>query len=371
MELTAADFALFSAYTARRHVPAGDVVFRQGEHGDEMFVVASGELQVFLNDTQINVLRAGAIFGEMSLVDERQRSATVTAVTEVSLIPINVADFDHFIQQQPRFATHVMRVMSIRLRQMMAEEVTRQRLEQELAIGRQIQLSLLPQSPPHIAGWEFAAHYQAARQVSGDLYDFILDPHNPNLLNLLIADVTGKGVPAPMFMAVGRTLFRSQAMASHSPARLLIEANQLIHSDNRTPLMMSALAAVLNTQTGELVYANAGHEAPLLLREAERMVEPLTGRGIVLGAFGTVRYVEQTAVLSPGDSLLLYTDGVTEARSPTGEFFGEERLATAVHAAWGTDAAGLVQGVVTAVANFIGDSPPADDLTLVAVHRRP
>jgi phosphoserine phosphatase RsbU/P len=370
MELTTADFELFQHYTLR-DVKAGEIIFRQGEHGDEMFVVLSGELQVTLNDNVINVLHAGSIFGEMSLVDEGQRSATITAVTNSALIPINPTNFNKLIQQHPEFATHVMRVMSIRLRQMMAEEVQRQRMEQELAIGRQIQLSLLPQQPPKLVGWEFATHYQAAREVGGDLYDFILDAHNPDYLNLLIADVTGKGVPAAMFMAVGRTLFRAQALTTPSPARLLSSANHLIHSDNRTFLLMSVFYARLNMRTGELIYATAGHETPLRLTADSGEVEYLLGRGILLGAFGTVHFEEKTAVLAPGDLLLLYTDGVTEARNARGEFFGEERLAAAVTAVRGGSATDLVNSVVTAVANFTGDTPSADDLTIVAVHRQP
>ncbi|MCA9958806.1 MAG: SpoIIE family protein phosphatase [Anaerolineales bacterium] len=362
-------FAVLRNPTRHRHFAAGEAIFYQGDQGDDMYIVVAGELRVTLDDNEINRLTSGAVFGEMSLVDERTRSATVTAVTDCTLIPVSQTRFAELAQQDPDFAIQIMRIMSIRLRNMMAEEVERQRLEQELAIGRQIQLSLLPQNTPQIPGWEFAVHYQAARQVGGDLYDFMPAPANPHQLHIVVADVTGKGVPAAMFMAVGRTLFRATAADTHAPAHILHRVNESILRDNHSPLFLSACYITLDTQTGVLRHASAGHEAPLWLHGETGAVTELPGRGMVLGAFKTVAFAEETAVLAPGDALIIYTDGVTEARDTTRGFFGDERLTAAIAAARGARATELVQQLVTAVTHFTGDMPQADDLTIVVIKR--
>jgi sigma-B regulation protein RsbU (phosphoserine phosphatase) len=126
-------------------------------------------------------------------------------------------------------------------------------------VARQIQLSLLPASYPKLPGWEFAAVYQAARQVGGDLYDFIELPAASPQLGLLIADVTGKGVPAALFMAFSRTIIRTEAMISRNPATVLERANRLIVHDNRSRLLLTAFYCLLDSHTGRLIYANAGH----------------------------------------------------------------------------------------------------------------
>lgn len=369
MEPLLQGFPALLDFTHHRHIAAGEVVFNQGDQGDEMYIVVAGELRVMLNDNEINRLIPGAVFGEMSLVDDRMRSATVTAVTDCALLPVSHARFAELAQQHPDFAIQIMRIMSIRLRRLMADEVKRQRMEQELAIGRQIQLSLLPQNTPQIPGWEFAAHYQAARQVGGDLYDFIPASTDPNQLHIVVADVTGKGVPAAMFMAVGRTLFRAASDDNDSPAQLLRRINDLILRDNHSPLFLSAFYATLDTRNGRLIYASAGHEAPLWLHGQSGEVTELPVRGMVLGAFGAAQFTEQTAVLSPGDALIIYTDGVTEARDGNRGFFGEESLLTAIATAPSYSAADLVQQVITAVASFTGNMPQTDDLTTVVVKR--
>ncbi|MBI1878740.1 MAG: SpoIIE family protein phosphatase [Chloroflexi bacterium] len=169
--------------------------------------------------------------------------------------------------------------IAIERTQLYQQEIKRQRLEQELAVGRQIQLSLLPASYPTYPGWEFAAIYQAAWQVGGDLYDFIELPADSPQLGLLIADVTGKGIPAALFMAFSRTIIRTEAMTSRNPATVLERANQLIiHKDHARPFL-TAFYCLLDSQTGRLAYANGGHNWPLWLRAATGECQELTGRG--------------------------------------------------------------------------------------------
>jgi sigma-B regulation protein RsbU (phosphoserine phosphatase) len=263
-----------------------------------------------------------------------------------------------------------MKIMSVRMRNLMEEEIQRQRLEEELAIGRQIQLSLLPDRCPDIPGWEITAVYRAARQIGGDLYDFILPPDDPQTLNLVIADVTGKGVPAALFMAFSRTIIRAEAAHGLGPAATLMRANQFIYRDVHSQLFLTAFYASLDTQTGRMVFANGGHDWPLLLRASTHEIRVLKTPGLILGAFPEVSLEEAEITVAPGDALIFYTDGVTEARNADDQFFGEERLEAVLAAHRGDGAEVLLQSVVTAVAQFVGSTPQSDDLTLVVVKRQ-
>jgi serine phosphatase RsbU (regulator of sigma subunit) len=254
------------------------------------------------------------------------------------------------------------------------EELKRQRLEEELSIARQIQLSLLPTACPVIPGWEFAAAYRPARVVGGDLYDFIDLPGKRRELGLIIADVTDKGVPAALFMAFSRTIIRTECMVrgKRNPAAALKRANRSIirdiQSDSR--LFLSAFYATLDTQTGRLVYSNGGHNWPLRLRAADGEVQWLAARGLMLGIFENIELEEEEIEVAPGDLLIFYTDGVTEARSGDGQLFDAERLRAVAEANRGASAQGMLQAVVEAVEAFVGNAQPSDDLTLFVIRRQ-
>jgi serine phosphatase RsbU (regulator of sigma subunit) len=350
-------------------LPAGQVIFKEGDPGREMFVVLEGEISVTVDGREIDHLSAGSILGEMALVDERPRSATAAAATDCRLLVLDQERFTRLIQKSPDFAVRVMRIMSSRLRRLMEVEVTRQRMEEELRIGRRIQLSLLPERLPEIEGWEFAALYRSARQVGGDLYDFFATPEEPERLHIVIADVTGKGVPAALFMAAGRMALRTEMANGRSPAQALQQVNQLVSLDSRHRLFLSAFQASLETKSGRLTYSNAGHDWPLWWRVQGGALQPLTSRGLVLGVFKEIQLEEQAVDIAPGDCLILYTDGVTEARNAEGDFYGEERLTAAIDTSSCVSAETIHQAIVHSLEEFTGDFPLADDLTLVVIRR--
>ncbi len=245
----------------------------------------------------------------------------------------------------------------------------------ELAVGREIQLSLLPKTCPEAPGWEFAAAYQAARTVGGDFYDFCELPGEPARLGIVIADVADKGVGAALFMALSRTIIRTTAMSGRGPASALMKANELILKDSHTDgVFLSAVYAVLETETGRLIYANAGHNPPLLYRAAgagaDGSVTELSQRGIILGTFEGITLGEQRLDLAPGDALIFYTDGIPDALNADGEEFGEGRLREIVAAHGGEPADALLAALMAALAAFTGDTEPADDVTCVVVRRR-
>jgi serine phosphatase RsbU (regulator of sigma subunit) len=260
--------------------------------------------------------------------------------------------------------------ISLEAARMHQAEVRRQRLEEELAIGRQIQLSLLPRQCPTVPGWEFAAVYLPARQVGGDLYDFVQLPDAPGQLGMVIADVTGKGIPAALFMAFSRTVIRNEAMNGRSPATILQRANRLITQDIHSRLFLSALYAVLDTNNGRLVYANGGHDWPLWFQVQSGATHWLDVHSFILGAFDEVDLEERTLDVNPGDILVFYTDGVTEARSPAGDLFGEERLMATIQANAQASPQQLQEALLAAINQFTAGQPLADDLTFFIVKRR-
>jgi serine phosphatase RsbU (regulator of sigma subunit)/DNA-binding NarL/FixJ family response regulator len=245
-----------------------------------------------------------------------------------------------------------------------------QRMERELQQARRIQMSLLPDGYPTAPGWDFAATYESAREVGGDLYDFIDWPDTPERIGLLIADVSGKGTAAALFMAHSRAMIRAAAQTQPGPAETLARANVQIARDNHAMLFVSAFYGVLNTTTGRLTFANAGHNVPLILR-AGGDLEEVMSRGMVLGIMDDMEYDEDETVLAPGDTLVLYTDGITEAMDGESELFGKERLKDAVRGA--TAAAdgsrGIINAIIAAVKAYTAGTPQADDLTVVAVRR--
>jgi sigma-B regulation protein RsbU (phosphoserine phosphatase) len=250
------------------------------------------------------------------------------------------------------------------------EELKQQRLEEELAIARQIQLSLLPKGYPVIPGWEFATVYEPAWQVGGDFYDLYPLPGAPDRLSLVVADVTGKGIPAALLMAFSRTIMRSESTGGRGPARTLRRANRAIVHDVRSSLFLSACCATLDTGTATLVYASGGHDPPLWFRAETGGTQWLSARGFVLGAFPEVKPEECAIDLGPGDLLVFYTDGVTEARGPSRDLFGEKRLRATVEAHARGGAGQTKRALVGELEAFKAGTPQSDDLTLLIVSRK-
>jgi sigma-B regulation protein RsbU (phosphoserine phosphatase) len=250
---------------------------------------------------------------------------------------------------------------------LVSELATRQRLEHELQVARDIQASFLPSCCPDVPGWELAAFWRAARQVGGDFYDFI--PLQRDHYALVVADVADKGVPAALFMALTRTLTRSAAIHSHrTPAEVLVRLNEMILSDARSDLFVTIFYADLSP-VGRVTFANAGHNPPMVVRAGMGEIEYLRPHGMALGVMPEVTLADQQVRLEDGDVLVLYTDGVTDALDQHGHEFGLERLEQAVVKHRQRSADGIVTAIQDAMDKFVGDEPPFDDLTLVVAKR--
>jgi serine phosphatase RsbU (regulator of sigma subunit) len=245
--------------------------------------------------------------------------------------------------------------------------VARERLETEVQLARQIQKTFLPESLPQFTGWDLAARWKTARQVGGDFYDVFNLPDNR--LGLFIADVADKGVPAALFMALTRTLVRAAVLELDSPAEVVRRVDELLIPDTKQGMFVTAVYAVLDMNTNELTYVNAGHNPPLW-RRANGNIERLTRTAIALGVAIVSAPVEQRTIqLEPGDNLLLYTDGLTESFNTEGEFYGEERLVQTLLSDQCSSADELMDVVEKSLLEFVQDMPPADDLTMLVLRR--
>jgi serine phosphatase RsbU (regulator of sigma subunit) len=268
------------------------------------------------------------------------------------------------------FANHA--AVAIENARLHREEIRRQRLERDIALGEQIQLSILPNDCPQVPGWQFAAVYRAARVVGGDFYDFYTLPRlsgRSARLGMVVADVCDKGVPAALFMVLSRTIIRDTARRRQGPASVLRRANELILQDNQTGMFLSTVYAVLESDTGRVIYANAGHDQPLWYRSAEEEITELDARGVILGLFEDISVEEGCFDLTPGDCLVFYTDGVTEALDAEGKMFGMDRLKDLVKASGHYSAQDLLREILDALDDFCGDREQADDITCFVVKR--
>lgn len=247
------------------------------------------------------------------------------------------------------------------------EMAGRERLERELQLAREIQQAFMPSTLPRLAGWELAVAWRAARQVAGDFYDYFELPGGR--LGLVIADVADKGMPAALFMVLTRTLVRAAALESTSPATVLRRVNDLLVPDAQQGMFVTAFYAILVPETHELIYANAGHNLPLLLRSATGEQQQLRKGGMALGVLEGVDLEDNVVRVEPGDCLVCYTDGVTDALSSDEELFGQERLRAAIRSGSGGSAQAILDAVDQSIRDFVGDTPPFDDLTLLVLRR--
>jgi serine phosphatase RsbU (regulator of sigma subunit) len=256
--------------------------------------------------------------------------------------------------------------LALETARLQAEATERQRLERELDVAQRIQRSFLPEHLPKLSGWELAAFYRAAHQVGGDFYDFI--PLRGNKWGIVIADVADKGVPAALFMALCRTNIRASAFSRDDPVETIVRVNQLLISDSRSDLFVTVWYGVWDPATGEIVYASAGHNPPLII-QSDGLCCELTAHGIALGVIEPIQLERKRVVLDPDDVMVAYTDGITDALRSDEAEFGLVGLQSTVAAAHHRSASDIVARVVKAVDTFTGDEPQFDDLTLIVLKR--
>ena len=240
----------------------------------------------------------------------------------------------------------------------------RERVEQDLRVARGIQQASLPEEVPDVQGWRIVPHYQPAREVGGDFYDFL--ELEDGRLGLVVGDATGHGVPAALVMSTTCGMLRAVALSVDSPGEVLARVNEALSARIPPSMFVTCFYAILDTKSGRLLYANAGHDLPYVHRG--RGTEELRARGMPLGLMPGTRYEEKEVVLEIGDSALFYSDGIVEAHNPQREMFGFPRLRRLV--AEHVEEGSLVDFLMDEVRSFTSEGwEQEDDITLVTLRR--
>jgi serine phosphatase RsbU (regulator of sigma subunit) len=252
------------------------------------------------------------------------------------------------------------------VRQQQAEARQRERIEQELKIAQIIQQQFLPKSVPDLPSWHVAAFYRPARTVGGDFYDFI--PLPDGRVMFVVGDVTDKGIPAALVMASTHALLRDAAPRLISPGKVLGHVNDMLCVDIPAHMFVTCLALVLDPVSGQIEFANAGHDVPYV--RTRNGVRELRARGMPLGLMQGMDYEEKSFQFEPGDCALLHSDGLAEAHAPDREMFGFPRVSALVGK--GPSGEALIDLCLTELGSFTGpEHEQEDDITLVSLQRSP
>jgi len=380
----------------QRTYPAGTVLCHQGKVEDVFYIVVSGQVAITRvqpegEEQLLGIARPNDYFGELSLLDAEPRMASCTTVMETTVLEITEAVFRRLLAESPPIARAITRrvVRNMRaldrmtiaelqetnkalqeayeeLQRAQAGLVEKERLEHELEIAAEVQRSLLPSFLPQYPDYHFAAHQQPARRVGGDFYDVIAldDVH----VGLLLADVVDKSIHAALFMAVTRTLFRTASRYSLSPAAVAEEVHRGMLDISDAEMFVTACYGVLHRPSGRLTYVLAGQERPLLARPGGGVV-PLSGSGRFLGIVADLSLQEYEVNLHPGDRLLLFSDGVTDAENGREEPYGHWQLEATFARSQSLSPPEQVAEVAGAVRQWRGGVPAVDDLTLLLAVR--
>jgi sigma-B regulation protein RsbU (phosphoserine phosphatase) len=380
--------------------PTQTVLFEEGDRGDRFYVVETGGITIIkaMDTPQERVLAvrgAGEFIGEMSLLShEGTRTASARVEPGSRLLEMRRADFNAFLHRVPAIAYEMLAVLSDRLndahnasirelteKNQQLEEayaslkaaqqqiIEKEILDRELDQARQIQQSMLPAYLPEIKGYDLGAGSQPAQMVGGDFYDLI--PLDADRLGLVIGDVSGKGVSAALFMAQTISLVRAQARLHRQPVRVLWNVNQDLLERNASGMFVTLLYGVLHLSSRHFVYARAGHLPPAVWDKDGLAVSVPIGDGQILGILPEVVLERMALTLPTGGTLLLYTDGVTEAKNPQGVFLDEAGLYSHIPSLLNQPAQSLCDSLIRSVLDYHGAAKQDDDITLVVVKSTP
>lgn len=379
-----------------RRFSKDEILFREGDSGDCFYILRTGRIEVVksLGQTGEAVLAQrdpGEFIGEMSLLNrDGLRTASVRALEPVSLWELSRKEFDALLHRQPLLAYEMVRVLSARLteahnnavrdllaknRQLteayeslqaaQAQLIEKERLERELQVAYEIQMSILPDRLPERPSFNFGARLIPARSVGGDFYGFV--PLEEDRLGVMIGDVTDKGVPAAIIMAQVHAYITAEAERGETPRQVLLRVNRRLIQKGDQGLIVTALYGVLDCQARQFTYARAGHDLPIVQAVGEGSLLADHGTGQALGFLEEPLLDERVISLSPGSSILLYTDGITDQRDVRGDYFGAPRLLQTIDANAGLTAQVMCDRLLETVQGFLSDEPQDDDLTLLVI----
>lgn len=381
----------------RVYLKSGEILFREGEPAEHLYIVAQGQLEINMasgtdNELVLNVVNQGSYIGEMGIImPGGRRTAGARARGDVMLLSVSRLQFQELLHRHPELANAMVSVLSERLdntnvqtfrdlteknRQLQTaydelkaaqvQLIEKERLERELQVAAEIQMSILPDVLPAPDGYDFGGRILPARQVGGDFYD-VFDLGDDKI-GVLIGDVADKGVPSAIFMARAHALIIAEADSATSPGEVLRLVNTHITRLEKSTQFVTALFGVLDTKTGHFSYARAGHEPPLLVGTHGDVHRLPHEPGMALGLWEDITLDENSFHLGPGSLLVLYTDGMTDCRNPAGQPFGLERIKETMKGLRTRSAQSACDHLLETLTSYQNGAKQDDDVTLVAIH---
>ena len=359
----------------RRDIRAGRYEFLFAHNGIEALEQLATEegIDMVLSDINMPQMDGLTLLEQIPAVDPNLRAVIISAYGDMKNIrtAMNRGAFD-FVTKPLDFED--LQVTIERTLQHVADwrEALSSRdklvaIQNELDVASKMQQSILPSHFPSGEGYEVYGNMDPARNVGGDFFDVVRLENGR--IGVSVADVSDKGVPAALFMMSSRTLLKGAAIGSTGPGEVLREVNDLLNEDNEAAMFVTIFYAEYNPDNGEFLFANGGHNPPLFVKaDGTSTLLPLTG-GVALGLWPDLDYDQNSITLSPGDSVVLYTDGVTEAINEQDEQFGVERLQEVFTGSPPRDAEAAVQAIFDAMNDFAGDAPQFDDSTCLIIRR--
>ena len=374
------DLELLLTQYFRRKIRKGEYDFHFAHNGLEALTMLLKEkdFDIILSDinmpemdgltllTKINEMQNPALkcimvsaYGDMGNIRQAMNNGAFDFATK----PIDLDDLSRTIEKA------VEQIAYIKAREKEHSELAG--IKGDLAVAREIQQAILPRVfppfPEEAAHMDIAASMNAAKDVGGDFYDFFRI--DPDRIGFTIADVSGKGVPAAIFMAVSRTLIRATGIRGVAPAECITYINALLAKESVNYMFVTVFYGIYNIRTGEVTYTNAGHNPPCLMR-ADGSVETLPmSKDIVAGVIDDYQFTEETLRMESGDTLLMFTDGVTEAIDTSENEYGDDRLRSLLAQSASLSCQEIVDRVKTDVKAFAGNAEQSDDITLLSLKR--
>lgn len=365
-------------FTERRLVD-GEVLLTPGERNHHLYALVEGDLRVALDDPdspQSFPVELGESVGEMSIIDGSPVSAYVIAEGSATVLAIGEDDFWEMTASHPAVARNLLAILTARMRRqhesartVLEQQLQLRQLAQELDHARRIQAGMLPTREPLLPEHpelDIAASMEAAREVGGDFYDvFALDEER---VAIVIGDVSGKGMPASLFMVEALTRLRVHLTSrAHAPLDDIVRSvNAELAAENEENMFTTLFVVVVDVSTGEMEYVNGGHNRPAFARADGTFDYLEVHSGMLVGIWDESPYELGRIALEPGDRFLLYTDGVTEAEDEARNLFSDERLLEVLDAAQPASALELLRTVRFEVAGFVGEAVQSDDITMAA-----
>lgn len=364
------------------NLAAGETLIEQGQSNHHLYFVLRGRLDVRLKsiDTPVaDIIKVGECTGEMSIIDGQPTSANVTAGMPTIVMAVHEDIFWSQVAASRAAMRNLSRILTVRMRRRndvilhaLQQEMRLKQLETELAAAYEIQIGMLPANPIILSNsrsLDICGRAAVAKTVGGDFYDaFRLDE---NQVCLAIGDVSGKGMPAALFMVQAVTLLRVEMHKNADLVTVMSGINSGLCETKISHMFISLIVVLLDTSTGMLTYVNAGHPPFLVARSNASYIPIEEPSGTVAGAFEDTIYEAGEFILAPGDRILFYTDGITEARGPKRSLYGTKRLSALLNASHTVDATGCVDALFDDVLNFMAGTPQSDDITILAVTFQP